>query len=231
MSLSESEEIYLVKVIANKLIYLLNEWDEEITDSSLLITSGVLRQLLVDNNNYGDAWRTKIIGFEKEPTISAIDSDSYIFGIDKEIPPEKIEIFVVGGAKYKGNIIQSFGYKNYVEDIEKTFKAKEYLMKNPKIYTLNQYLNSTSLVIKGQKINKREVIKYITNKMGGVHIDFTRNENKFCDKKFKLLDKSCSLKLLNKDYIYYELLSIGQALANSEDTKKFINRAKDLKIV
>ncbi len=230
--MNTAEESYLIKIVAEDLKFLQDDWDEEISDASLRISSVILRKLLVENE-YGKAWRTKIIGFNKQPSITAVDSDAYMIGKNQEFPIEKIAIAVMGGATYKGTIIQGFRYKNYAEtpeNVAKEYERTKYLMNNPREYMLNDFLNSTSCIVYGQKINRREIIQYVTNKKGGVHIDFQRNRQ--LDEKFKLIDKSySSLKLVNKDYVYYELLSIGQAIANSEDAKSFIKKAMELRIV
>lgn len=45
------------------------------------------------------------------------------------------------------------------------------------------------------------------------------------------LDESISLQILDKDYIYYQLLSIGQALAQSDDAKRFVDKAKSIGLI
>lgn len=230
--MNTSEESYLIKIVAEDLKFLKDEWDEEISDASLRISSVILRRLLVENE-YGKAWRTKIIGFDKQPSITAVDSDEYMMGNNQQYPIEKISIAVMGGAVYKGVMLQGFQYKNYAEtpeNVSKEYERKKYITDNPRKYMLSDFLNSTSCIIYGQKINRREIIQYVTNKKGGVHIDFQRNRQ--LDEKFKLIDKSySSLSLANKDYVYYELLSIGQAVANSEDAKSFVQKAMELRII
>ena len=227
--MNTSEEANLVKIVAEDLKYMKTQWDEEITDASLRISSGILRRLLVEDE-YGNAWRTKIIGFVKQPSIIAVDSDQYMLNKEQDI--KKIKIAVMGGAKYKGTIIQGFRFVNYTKsptNIAKDYERTKYLIENPRKYKLNEFLDSTSCIIEGKKISRREIIQYVTNKKGGVHIDFKRNRQ--IDKKFKLIDESYSLAMVDKNYIYYELLSIGQLLANSDDAKLFVNKALELRII
>ena len=85
------------------------------------------------------------------------------------------------------------------------------------------------MVVKGTKFTHYDIIDYISNKLGGVHIDLNRSRQK--DDKFKVLDESISLQILDKDYIYYQLLSIGQALAQSDDAKRFVDKAKSIGLI
>ena len=62
------DDKHFVKIVAEDLNYLLNEWDQEISDDSLRRNSTVLRRLLVEGD-YSNAWR--MIGLEKEPKICA----------------------------------------------------------------------------------------------------------------------------------------------------------------
>ena len=227
--MNTSEEANLVKIVAEDLKYMKTQWDEEITDASLRISSGILRRLLVEDE-YGNAWRTKIIGFVKQPSIIAVDSDQYMLNKEQDI--KKVKIAVMGGAKYKGTIIQGFHFVNYAKsptNIAKNYEQTKYLIENPRKYKLNEFLVSTSCIIEGKKISRREIIQYVTNKKGGVHIDFKRNRQ--IDEKFKLIDESYSLTIVDKNYIYYELLSIGQLLANSDDANLFVNKAIELRII
>ena len=102
-------------------------------------------------------------------------------------------------------------------------------MGHPKEYKIHKYLKKTALVVKGTKFTHYDVIDYVSNKLGGVHIDLNRNRGK--DDKFKVLDESISLQILDKDYIYYQLLSIGQALAQSDDAKKFVDKAESIGLI
>ena len=224
-----SEEMELVKIVAEDLKFLQDEWDEEITDASLRNSSAVLRKLLVEDE-YGRAWRTTIIGFQKQPKVSAVDSDKYMLNANPEIPIKKIKFAVMGGAVYKGLAIQGLRYGNYAPSQTSLLREKkrtEYLINNPRKYMLKDFMESVACVIDGKKISRRDIIQYVTNKKGGVHIDFKRNRP--LDKKFKLIDRSYSrFYIYDKNYVYYELLSIGQTIAHSEDAKLFIDKASSL---
>ena len=231
--MNKTADIYLVKTVAEDLHFLMDKWNEEIDDVSLRNSSSVLRRLLLDgagNNAYRMAWLKS--GFQGIPRIIAVDSDELIFGNNDRIPADKITLAVAGGAKYNGGIIQYFRFLNFActpNELKKNYERGKFLMEHPKEYKLNKYLKTTALVVKGMKFTQYDVIDYVSNKLGGVHIDLTRNREK--DDKFKLLDDSISLQILNKDYVYYQLLSIGQALAQSEDAKRFVDKAKFMGLI
>ena len=231
--MNKTADIYFVKTVAEDLYFLMDKWNEEIDDVSLRNSSSILRRLLLDgdgNKAYRIAWQK--IGFQGVPRIVAVDSEELIFGNKERIPADKIGLAVAGGAKYHGAIIQYFRFLNFActpNEVKRDYEHGKFLMEHPKEYKLNKYLKTTALVVKGIKFTQYDVIDYVSNKLGGVHIDLTRNREK--DDKFKVLDDSISLQILNKDYVYYQLLSIGQALAQSEDAKRFVDKAKFMGLI
>ena len=231
--MNKTTDFYLMKTVAEDLDFLMNKWNEEINDVSLRNSSAILRRLLLDgdgNRAYRTAWQK--IGFQGEPRIIAVDSDELIFGNNEEIPVDKIEIAVAGGAKYNGGIIEGFRFLNFAStpnEVKRNYERRKFLMEHPKEYKLHKYLKKTALVVKGTKFTHYDIIDYISNKLGGVHIDLNRSRQK--DDKFKVLDESISLQILDKDYIYYQLLSIGQALAQSDDAKRFVDKAKSIGLI
>ena len=89
---------------------------------------------------------------------------------------------------------------------------------------LKRFLNQTSLIVNGNLINRHDLIKFVCNKMGGAHFD---------DNYINLSDQV--INLLN-DYFIGErpaiiqtMLSIGQAIANSNSTKLLYNKLHDTK--
>jgi len=87
-------------------------------------------------------------------------------------------------------------------------------------------LRQPSFVIEGILINREEVIKYVSNKLGGAHYDSSRkprasSRGVSLEEKYALLDSARnSTMLADKNAIYYELLSIGQRLVNSKDVQQ-----------
>ena len=76
-------------------------------------------------------------------------------------------------------------------------------------------MKQMSFVLNGVRISHEDVIKYVANKLGGNHFDPRRKED---EDNYRLLDAVRErIHVLEKDVVYYELLSIGQAVVNSSD--------------
>ncbi|MGE5607606.1 MAG: hypothetical protein ACM3YE_18175 [Bacteroidota bacterium] len=220
----DSADIYLIKPVYENLLYLRETWRGYANDAILRISSNVLRVLLVDDC-YGKAWR--LIGFDKQPRVMAVDSDAVIFGKGQEYPLEKIDIAVAGGASY-GCRTSTYGFRQgtFITDPKKNFFDITEMNQNYREYFLSEFLESTSLVVDGVKLNRREVIQYVCNKLGGTHIDSNRKKDAK-EQKFVKLDNRPAFNLQYKDFLFFELLSIGQTIGASSDAEKFINAVKD----
>jgi len=217
------EQIYLVSVVRQDLVYLREEWDQEISDESLRRSSNVLRNLLVEDQ-FGKAWR--LIGFERQPKIAAPDLDYYIEDLDSS----RITLAQAGGASYHGMKIFALASGRYAlspEHIKKRAQKDPHALE--KEFYLSDYLESTCMVIKGIRISRKCLIKYVANKLGGTHIDFRRDPSSDAHRQYIALDSvPNNLEVAEKKAMYYELLSIGQCIAKTADTERFISAIKDL---
>jgi len=211
----------IIKVVAEDLKYLMDEWDQEVSDISLRNTSTTLRRLISDDH-LGKAWR--LLGLSKEPIISAISLDELLGTIDLA----HINQANAGGAVFNNIQIQgTFEYNPGAsrEEILQNFQTKKNI--SPKSFRLSEYCNSPCIILKGEKISRQELILYVSNKLGGSHFDPNRNLENDRERKFLLLDSyRDDTKLAGKDAVYYELLSIGQSIVKSSDIKVFLDRSK-----
>ena len=83
---------------------------------------------------------------------------------------------------------------------------------------LRAFVESPCMVIEGAVVIRRVLIKYVSNKLGGAHFDRTRGFSQE-EIAFRRLDSvGSTLRLADKNAIYFELLSIGQALARERMT-------------
>ncbi|MGF7398299.1 hypothetical protein [Thermoanaerobacterium thermosaccharolyticum] len=216
---------YIIKIVREDLEYLKSNWNQDIDDASIRISNTILRKLLVEDN-LGKVWR--LLGYEKEPIIKAPDLNKFIKGA----PKLRINFASAGGAIYKGNIVEGMVIydtamsDNYIKRRYERNKNCNFLSE----FSLSQFKESPCLLvtkrynfgIQQEEIKRRELIQYVANKLGGSHIDISRNYKK--DEKFILLDQILgTLNIGDKESIYYELLSIGQHLVNSPDIKKLIS--------
>jgi hypothetical protein len=85
-----------------------------------------------------------------------------------------------------------------------------------------QFLASPFALITGVEVSRRDVIKYVANKLGGVHFDPSRRPQ---DAKLHLLDQRLAALMVHGtqpfNVIYVELLSIIQFVAESGDAARY----------
>jgi len=206
-----------IEIILQDIQYLKKEWGENVDDATLRRGSTILRRLLV-NNDLQKAW--KLLGFEKSPLIESVSLQKVI----KNIPIQKVELASAGGGKYKGLIMAG---ALAVESVY--FPRSQERQSHPPTETLglHSFLKSNCLIVKGQVINRRQLINYVANKLGGAHFDSGREgleEGNF----FSLLDKAMQFKFVDKDPVYFELLSIGQVFVASKDIDTLCEKAHRL---
>lgn len=227
------QDTYLIKTVLSDLNYLREEWDQNIDNDSLRITSPILRRLLVEDQ-FGRAWR--MLGLEKQPLIDAPDLERSI----RDIPIDGIVFAQAGGATFQGQMMELGLVLNFImtpEQRKADFERGQYALTST--FGLSEFLDSMCFVIsvrmrntiQSMVINRRELIQYVANKIGGVHLDLTRDLNKDLDNKFKILDDfrdNPPVQFGNKKPVYFELLSIGQAVAKAEDVSKFVTQAKSV---
>jgi hypothetical protein len=152
-----AEDNVLLRVVFNDLDYLHQNWDQTIEENSLRISSTILRRLLVEGV-LQRAW--KAAGFEKEPRITAHSLAphlEFMAGIS-----QKIMLGWAGGAKVKGAQLGTFSaVGKYLSDEEtKAFSA---IMDRQETLPLSAFIEAASIVVNGEIIPRRIVIKYIVN--------------------------------------------------------------------
>lgn len=203
----------------------LESWNNDVDEKTMRQMSPIVRRILVEND-LQILW--KHLGFHKQPKLNTPNLKSFL---DK-INPNQITLLSAGGAKHNGMQVEKFILFNF----QLTEKDIDFLNKNSKPerieLSLDDFMTSTCLVVEGEQITRRDVIKYIANKLGGNHFDSSRNivtqEDENLIKKYKKLDKISNLNLTNLKTVYFELLSIVQCLFLSEDIKKLISKIKEV---
>lgn len=210
----------LIRIVSEDLDYLNDEWNQDIDDASLRRSSPVMRSLLIEGR------LMRVVNMLNEQVM--VDTPLISMTEDRLNDPS-ITFYQAGGAKYKGMEVQFMSLLNRAmssEEMKKNYESeKELIGKNHPI-ELTKFMKQVSFMIKGTKINREEVIKYIANKRGGAHYDESRNVQKpgskgDLEKKFILLDSIHSDTVIaDKNSVYYELLSIGQRIITSHDIQR-----------
>ena len=199
--------------VAHDLRYLRETWDRIVEDSELRRGSAVLRRLLVDNL-LQRAWRQS--GLEGEPQILASTLEPVISGIREEC----ISLAAAGGAEYHGMEVRGSLCVHFEMDLaamrEKWSQGVPETTCGVKAFT-----EATCLVLHGRRISRRQLIKHVANRMGGVHAGDSGKQDAMIT---TLLDSAHEVWCLaEKSVVYYELLSIGQALVRAPDIVNFCN--------
>lgn len=209
----------LLEVVTADLVFLREEWDEEVDDHSLRRSSTILRRLLVDNE-LQRAW--KAAGFEKEPVIEA----STLQNLIESAPLDKVAFAAAGGAKYKGVEMRGAILRNYAMTPEQVQKENQQGVPSAR-FGLRAFIEAPCVVVKGKLISRRVLIKYVSNKLGGAHHDSKRGKT---DEEllFSRLDGTQQIRLLDKPAVYFELLSVGQALLSSGDIARLIAKVRPI---
>lgn len=197
-----------LQVVQQDLDYLTKEWDQEVSDDSLRRSSPVLRRFLVEGQLLR-AWRN--IGFVGQPEVVALT-------LSKRLSVgslNAVKFASAGGAEYQGKCMgQTFLSDEALapSEIQKIAGLGPPEVKQ----NLTDFVNSPCVVVEGTTISRLELIKYVANKLGGAHYDSKREKDYQ-----RLLDYAGqTYSLAGKNSVYFELLSVGQALVRSPDIGK-----------
>ncbi|HUK91643.1 MAG TPA: hypothetical protein VLZ81_14665 [Blastocatellia bacterium] len=196
-----------VHTIVQDLIYL-RKWMFDPPDDEIRRGSAILRRLSVERE-LGNAWRS--IGFEKEPRIVATDLEATTAN-----RKAGLVVAVAGGGKYKGWACACLGvWKNDKPEERNTGPVES-------VFSLSEYLKSPSAFVEGETITRQVVIKYMANVRGGVHLKTTkaRRHEKLFTSHIAKLEGGINAFFMNG--LQYELLSIGQAVAQAPDAALLI---------
>lgn len=216
----------LLKIVFDDLRYLESEWGSSIKDDELRRGSTVLRRLLV-NGDLLRSWR--ISGISGHPYIVSPSLSGIVSFLNKQQIPIRHLLFALSGsAPYGfGRVETPFAIDLALSDnqIKELYEKGRSTEKQK----LNKFINSPCIYVTGTPIVRRELIQFVSNKLGGAHYDEIRNRKKLIEEKFRKLDEVRSqYEVLDKNAIYYELLSIGYHTVNSDDVQLLISRLESL---
>ncbi|MDO8862702.1 hypothetical protein Q6D67_13405 [Haliea sp. E1-2-M8] len=210
-----------LEVVADDLLYLA-EWGPEITEREIRHGSAVLRRLLFEGV-YGTAWRA--IGWPKQPKLIAVS-------INEIASPgnlSQIVYAIAAGANFRGIqmacMMMNKGSSPIGNSLGPPLRENGY--PGDREFSLSEYLSSLSGVVDGKTFNRREVIKYIANVKGGVHLSAKerKSEAKLIAKLGKIEKK---IMVHTTDGLLVEFVAIGQALGCSKDAQSFIKHVHEM---
>lgn len=226
--------------IADDIEWFEKEWCtlyEPPSDAEIRRGAAALRRLLVEDW-LGTAWRH--FGFERQPTL--VGPDVAALAAHDGIEMRHIASLIAGGATING--IQSamlglartdnletgvsadaevgFAVKSFsiVRDARGESGTNELTPLTNRSWPISNFLDAPGAVRRGYAISRRDIVSYFANVGGGVHLGPSKKSK---EQVHELVEE-----LINKiradtmDGMFFELLSIGQAIGRSEDLKKLV---------
>jgi hypothetical protein len=219
----------LVELTLEDLRHITKETEPECDDHQLRRVSVQLRHLLIEDA-YVRSWKLLQL-HPKSPMVVAprLRTD--------DLRPD--DFAVAGGGDLGGLSIGNAKFmpgRALSADEVKALYERE---KNDMAYTfsLSEYKDSCAVQVSGRKITRKQLVQFIANKKGGAHLDHSRKKD---EEAYSALDNALASPLVfggrpaqndqpnlpGKNAVYLELLSIGQFLTNSPDTKRFMEAAE-----
>lgn len=226
--------------IADDIEWFEKEWCtlyEPPSEAEIRRGSAALRRLLVEGW-LGKAWRHW--GFEKQPSLAGPDLIALL--AEEGVEVRHVASLIAGGATLSGIQTAMLGLcrvdnpdTGVSADAEEGFAVKQIsIMRDAREppppnnllalverrIPLSNYLDAAGAIRTGQVISRRDIVAYFANVGGGVHLGPSKNRK---DQVHQLIED-----LINKigadtmDGVFFELLSIGQAIGRSEDLKKLV---------
>ena len=200
--------------VAEDLEYL-GTWGPNIPDADIRRGSAILRRLLVEDA-YGTAWRAA--GFERQPSLIAVDFHCML----GTLPLQQVIAGLAGGARFRGMFFAGFINNRppgVPDGFSQPLRADGYPCERP--FTLSELLKSPSGAVDGRPFERQNVIKYIANVKGGVHLSAQQRnaEVKLVERMGKMERR---LVVDGTEGLLFELVAIGQALGQSENAKTYI---------
>ncbi len=211
MVVSDAEADALARVVMSDLRYLGTGWHApDIDEDVLRRDSAILRRLLIDNGGMLQRLRRQL-GLRGEPRVTAIDVTEL---------KGRVDLAVAGGGS-----VGEWEFRSIMAWEDPNAPSVDF--PEPTELVLSRFLDSACVLLDDTLVRRRHLIKYVANKLGGVHFDTTRNPGRGTNQQevlgFAALDEvreQFSVRQLPS--VYFELLSIGQALLQSPGVQELI---------
>ncbi len=94
-------------------------------------------------------------------------------------------------------------------------------------WRLNDYLDAPGAVRRGTLVSRREIIQFFSNFAGGVHLDRISKLRRDKTPRYEFISElERRVRADIKDGLYFELLSIGQAIGRSPDLQELVAKIR-----
>lgn len=216
-----SQENDILRTVLEDVLFFQKTWTHRCDPVSVRNGAAVLRRLFSEGL-FVRAWR--LSGLSGHPNIMAPS-------IDDMLNDESIWWALAGGgichglsmqryvARFKGDGLVSIGG-------EASIYGRPFLVSTSRgiePIPVKDYLSSASAILDSTKITRADIIKFMANKAGGVHLD-TRDDDS--PALAALRKRRALIGIQEHDGLSFEVLSIGQCLAWSPETQQFIVAAR-----
>lgn len=174
------------------------------------------------------------MGLRKEPRVNSAELSSYLQGI----PRDRIMLAQHGGANHNGVQVMAIAAVQGAmtpEEVKAQHELGKAHMEDTQPCGVSEYMSRVCVLIRGSvagappmAATRRQLVKYVANKLGGAHHDTSRSPQNQAERVYIALDALVEndARVADLEAVYFELLSIGQAIAHSDDAKQFIERAR-----
>lgn len=229
ISLSENDRLEFLRIVRDDIEFLLSLDYRRPSRTHVRLASSVLRRLLHEGM-YQNAWT--LAELHGQPNVLAFD----LLAMVADLQPQHIDYAYAGGATtegahHKGMVLlripkeeaEAEGYDECAQRISK-------LMKPPsmRLFPLADFCQSPAVITGKASVSRLGIIRYVANKLGGVHWDNQRqgwtdpvgSRHRMLDEKHLMVGKLPAP--------LYEVISIAQTVASSEDATRFIQRVATL---
>ncbi|MEQ8693913.1 MAG: hypothetical protein RIC85_01120 [Gammaproteobacteria bacterium] len=208
-----------LRSVAEDLEYLKEDWHPEITEPDIRRGSATLRRLLVEDA-YGKAWRQ--LGNDGQPRLIAVDLDLVLGGVDHA----NVYCVIAWGARFRGLemaspcIAQSSDLPIPPDPIRTGGFPGE------REFSLSEYMDSDSGVAESVRVSRRDIIKYVANVKGGVHLgQKTKRKEKDLIKRVGKFEQRAIAN--TTDGLLVEIVAIAQAVGESEAAIELAKQIRD----
>lgn len=195
----------------------------ETSDADARRMSAVLRRLLIEGE-VGRSWRA--LGFASEPTVRAANLRRLVAGY----PYQAVEIAIAGASHLK--VCRGVG--SMIEASHTLTMSKELVLRRGQAdvdLRLTAWLDSPGILTRGTFVDRRVVVKYVANLLGGVHFG---GDKKSKDRPwFRVLDNLPEGRTVFgrtpntlKQPVFAEVVAIAQTIAFSQDARQMAEAAE-----
>jgi hypothetical protein len=210
-----------LRTVIEDLEHLKEGWGPDISDPDIRRGSAVLRRLLVEDA-YGQAWRA--VGFAKQPKVIAVCLMSFFRGM----PLHDVECALAAGANFRGIHCSAMTLvKSSSPPPSPSAPFRKDGFPGERELDLSDFVASPSGIVRGSVFSRRDVIKYIANVRGGVHLQGKgRQREKALRDRMGRIEKRMIVH--TTDGLLVELVAIAQAIASSDDSERLLLRHAEM---